>query len=293
MALPFDVEELEGSPILEVDDEGIHATRVFRVPQWESWRAFAGALLGRYELLGGQVVYEPPAVFPGFSNLFVQRIRVEPMDPANPRGRATLEGRTAQYPECGARVTAEYRTAYDGEGVSRLKLPRVSEGTYITYQANTGVEFEATPSRLWQWDDGSNEPLPDDVRPQVVRPQSVHVVTWHRVLNPPFGLISQMRGYVNEGEMFGAAAETVLFAGAQLTRQFHFVDNGGFWRVRYTFIESTKPFANGMGVGGWNHFAKRAGGGGEIWTAIKRVNSAPARAAYLSADFTRLFQMGE
>ena len=289
MSLPWNAEELEGSPVLEADDEGVTATRVFRVPNWSDWKPFAAALLGRYALLGGSVVYEAPAVFPGFANLFVSRIRVEPFDPGNPRGFPTLQTATNAYPAAGARVTAEYQTAYDIESIRRTKLPSTPPGTFLTYQANVGVEFDSTPARLWEWDDGVGGPLPDDLRPQVVRPHGVHVVTWHRVLQPPFEAITRLRGKVNSTPFLGAPAGAVLFAGAHITRQFHFAEDGGFWRLRYTFIESTKSLAQSDSVGGWNHFPKRIQGGSELWTPIKAAGSIPARPLYMSADMLELF----
>jgi hypothetical protein len=84
----------------------------------------------------------------------------------------------------------------------------------------------------------------------------------------------------------GAPAGTVLFLGARAVREFQFLEEGGFWRLEYAFLENTKPLAAG-GQAGWNAFYKEISVAGEHWVAIR---DADGRAPYATGDFNLLFQ---
>ncbi len=83
--MPIAFEELEGSPKLAVSEEGMTAWRSFRVA-WADWPAFCGELIGSYRVVGGTFVFTAPLEFPGFPNLVVSDILLEPFDPASPDG---------------------------------------------------------------------------------------------------------------------------------------------------------------------------------------------------------------
>lgn len=293
MTLPYNAEELQGSPVVEIDEDGTTATRLFRLPNWDDWRSFAADLVGRYVLVGSQFHFVRPVLFPGYVNLIVAGINVEPLDPASPVGDETsLEGNTNRYPAAGAKLTVTYRTLYDTDNGQHPDAPGVPSGTYLTYAADLGVDTLQVPGRSWQYDVGGTPTLPDDVNPLLVAPTGSYSLTWHRVMRPPWQTIRALRGTVNEQTFVGAAPQTVLFLGARITRQFQFLEQGGFWKIRYSFAESAKRLSGG-GVAGWNHFARRTSAAGdEVWTPIKAFASSPPLRPYAVGDFQTLFQFG-
>ena len=285
MAVAF--EELEGSPRLEIGEEGILARRWFRV-SWQDWPQLARQLLGFYRVVGGQWVFEPPEPFPGFPNLLVERLVVEPFEPAVPDQQTLSSPRqgTNRYSQSGARVTAEYRTQFDADNRPRNKLPKVPEGTYLTYEIDHGLEALVTPARLWHWDDPPQNPklAPDEV-PAVFIPHTVVKLRWHRVASPPWEAIRALRGCVNAAEFLGSPPESLMFLGAKVKRQFHFFQTGGFWNVEYRFRETARSLSDGTPVG-WNHLFKEEPVGGEHWV---RVLDSQSRPPYKPADFSALF----
>jgi len=282
MSIAF--EELEGSPRIHIDQQRTRATRVFRV-DWDQWQGFARQLVGSYRVIGCQTFFVPPLEFPEMPNLVVSDIKVEPLDGEHPEGSAvsTITSGTNRYPDAGAKVTVTYETLFDANNRPRSDLPQVPGGTFLTFRAELGAEEVATAGRVWQWDD-DNEQLAPDRHPRIIIPMSTFRLTWHRVVLPPWEAIRAIRGHVNGGVFMGAAAQTVLFAGAKVSREFQFIEDGGFWRVEFTFHERTVPL--GGGVGGWNHEYKDATG---AWTKI--VDSG-GNTPYRTADFSPLFQFG-
>jgi hypothetical protein len=288
--MPAQFEELEGSPKLAVSEQGMTAWRSFRVA-WADWPAFCGELIGSYQVVGGTFVFTEPLEFPGFPNLVVSDIQLEPFDPASPDGTGvgTLGAAPNAYSAGGARVTATYTTAFDVGNEPRPELPKVPKGTYLTFRADLGAEYMATPGRIWRWQaPPANPVVPDDVNPGLLIPQGTFHLTWHRVALPPWSTMRELRGKVNDATFVGAPAGTVLFLGARVRRRFHFVALGGFWEVQYTFQENTKELTSGAKVG-WNHFYKETKVAGEHWVAIADEDG---NAPYGAGDLTQLFVFG-
>ncbi len=294
MALPFGVEELEGSPLISINEDGTRATRMFRLPGWDLWPAFARELIGRFVLVGGNCTFVRPLAFPGHDNLIVHALDIAPLDPARPVGGFVgLEAGANRYPSAGAKVTAQYRTLFDINNLPLPDSPGVPEGTFLTFRADLGAESERVPGRNWVWDIAGEPTLPDDLNPHVLRPSGAYTLTWHRVLCPPWDAIRSLRGKINASSFLNAPAETVLFLGAKVTRQFQFLEEGGFWEISYSFAESTKKLRDRTTPVGWNHFFRRATAPGEEnWTLIKAANSAPPERPYQAGDFDLLFQFG-
>ncbi len=286
MSVPF--EELEGSPQLEITQQGIVARRRFRVA-WDQWPSFARQLVGYYRVVGGRWVFEPPEPFPGFPNLLVQHLRVEPFEPAVPDKQNLLRPRSGinRYGQAGALVEAEYRTLYDADNQPRSKLPKVPDGTYLTVEIDHALETLVTPSRLWHWDDPpQNPPLSPDTPVGMLIPQTVLKLRWYRVAMPPWNAIRDLRGCVNATEFLDSPPETLLFLGAEVKRQFHFFQEGGFWCVEYRFQETSRFLSDGTLVG-WNHLFKEQPVGGEHWV---RVLDSQSRPMHRPVDFSPLFQ---
>ncbi|MDA7977507.1 MAG: hypothetical protein MPJ50_01900 [Pirellulales bacterium] len=283
-------EELAGSPIIRVNEDGTQAVRHFRVA-WSDWLTFARELVGEYRVVGRSFAFIPPQSFPGFENMLVRELDVEPFEPSGPDGStvSTLTSGVNQYPSGGARVTATYEAMFDADNKPRPDLPEPPEGTFLSYKADLGSQCIATPGRTWRWDDPPDHPpLPPDIQPGVQVAEGSFELTWHRVPLPPWNLIRELRGKLNSATFVGSPPGTVLFTGAKITREFHIFRTGGFWKVRYSFLESTHELSSGALVG-WNYFYKETPVSGEHWVAIAdEDNNRP----YVSADLTQLFTFG-
>lgn len=292
MPLPYGAEELEGSPIVEIEEDGTSATRLFRLPNWDEWRRFARDLIGHYLFIGDVFYFVRPIEFPGFVNLIVSRIRVEPLDPQHPVGDLNfLRVGTNQYPDAGAKLSVHYKTVYDTDNQQHPDNPKVPRGTYLSYRVDLSTEVETIPGRSWVYDIGGAPPLPDDIQPKLIRPSGGYTLTWHRVIRPPWSAIRLLRGKLNSASFLGAAPGTVLFLGARMTRQFQFLETGGFWEIRYSFAEDTKKLKDQQTSVGWNYFPRRSENpGDENWAPIRHANSSPAEPPYQSGDFNLLFQ---
>lgn len=283
--MTIDFEELAGSPRIQASQQGVVAVRSFRVA-WQDWPALVRLLLGTGRVVGQATRLVRPPAFPGLRNLMVTDVAVEAFDPESPDGQGdvTLVGRTNGYAG-GARLTVTYRTLFDENSQSRPGLPRVPEGTYLVFAAELGAEYLTVPGRVWHWNAPGDPAVPDDVNPGLLVPTGAYRLVWLRVPRPPWSAIRSLRGKVNQAEFIGAAAGTVLFLGAKATREFQFFDEGGFWRLEYSFVEQTKALAGG-GQAGWNHFYKEQAVGGEHWIAIADASGNPP---YASGDFAALF----
>ncbi len=284
MAVSF--EELEGSPRIRINEQGVTAVRLFHVA-WSDWQEFARELIGTFRVVGLATQFVPPIEFPGLPNLIVADLNVEPFDPANPSGDVgvSLGSATNAYLAGGAKVTATYRTLFDEDSRSRKDLPKVPDGTLLTYTADLGSERMAVPGRSWRWSDGSR--VADDVNPGLHVPSGVYTLRWQRVPLPPWNGIRAMRGKVNGSDFLSAPAGTVMFLGARVSRRFQFLGDGGLWSLDYTFSERTKALSDGSTQVGWNHFFKETPVSGEHWSAIADSTGNPP---YASGDFLQLFQ---
>jgi hypothetical protein len=98
---------------------------------------------------------------------------------------------------------------------------------------------------------------------------------------------------VNDTPFLGAAPGTVLFLGAKLTRQFQFLETGGFWEIRYSFLETTRLLKDDVTKVGWNYaFRRTSTAAEENWTPLKAANSSPAVPPYLAGSMGQLFEFG-
>ena len=125
---------------------------------------------------------------------------------------------------------------------SSLKLnpedePPFSDGSYVEYSREDASEFVTLPARTLQWEtDGKL--LPTDRNPVMFVPEARHVLTWSRVVNPPWAAFSQLKGTVNlndyrlPGTTQWFASESLMFESA--------VDSG---KVLSSFNSSDPPTA--------------------------------------------------
>lgn len=288
MAIAF--EELEGSPRVQISSQGTTATRVFRVA-WADWQSFARLLVGTYRLIGLTPQFIAPIQFPGFPNLIVTDVQVEPFDARAPDGNVpiTLGALTNRYSAGGAKVTAVYRTLFDGQSDGRSDLPQVPRGTYLTFTADLSAEYVTSPGRTWYWNVAGADLLAEDMQPGRWLPAGSFQLAWQRVPLPPWEAIRRTRGKVNRATFLSSPPGTVLFQGARVAREFQFLPSGGLWRLEYHFAESLKTLSDGVTQVGWNYFFRPKPAAGEQWVELHDERGNPP---YEDADFDALFQFG-
>lgn len=315
-------EELEGSPEIHGDDDGVRATRRFKI-FWADWPSFVGELMGQYAIQyngatvpfwvpanppnpSSVVVYSPAQVaFPGFPNAFVSGFKVQPFQPESPDSRddnspkpVDFGNQTNTYDlnDGGAIVTAEYETLFDvssddrqwGTGTGGTISPPV--GTFLTYGGNASGEVLTTPGRTFYWQGSApQEPLSADMSPGIVIPGNEHTITWRRVIAPPWNTINSMIGKVNASTFLGAPAGSVMFLGCQPKRIPRYQLSGTLFNLEYKFAQQSKFLSDGSIVG-WNYLYKPTQVNGEHWVQILTTdtNSPP----HATADFSLLFQYG-
>jgi hypothetical protein len=75
----------------------------------------------------------------------------------------------------------------------------------------------------------------------VILPVTVHRLTWHRVVNPPWTAIRACQGTLNQSEFLGVEAGLLIFDGVKAEREFLSLpdlDDPQFgWQLEYRFRE--------------------------------------------------------
>ena len=287
----IDFEELEGSPLLEINQQGITATRRFRIA-WADYERFVAELAGVSLDVGGSVVVSEPLAFPGRrDDLQVDGVRIEPFDPTRPDGAelGTLSAGANVYAG-GARVTVTYRQRFDRQNSAQnKKLPKPPDGTYLTYRCDGSSDSHVVPGRHWIWETLGTD-LPDDQAPAILQPATMHRLTWHHVVRPPWTALRNALGRVNQAEFLGADAETLLFAGYSAQHYFRFNERTLVWRLDYTFSELRRRLQAGS-YAGWNFGYNKQASGGEHWQKI-RTKDSPVEYPYGTADLATILQYG-
>lgn len=279
--------ELDNSPRLRYTRKGVNAVRVFHVPNWEEVQRFARLLIGSYQRVGASVTIVPPLAFPGFSQMLVSDLAIDPLMPDSPRGDdlADLENETNAYDQ-GAIVTASYTTEYDGEQSGDVDI-EIPEGTTLVVTQDNGMETYSTPGRVWRWGTVAGNPVVDpDTFAGIQIPTGEWSLVWGRVPLPPWDVMRATRGKLNNVEFMGSPAGTVLFAGQSARRMFQFVEETELWELTYRFREQIKTRNDATEVG-WNYFYREQASGGEHWHTIQDVTGNPP---FKSADFSELFK---
>jgi hypothetical protein len=278
--------ELDNSPRLRFSRKTNSAIRQFLVYDWDQVQDFARELIGSYSVEGVVVTNVPPLAFPGFPTLLCNDIAIDPLLPDSPRGDdvADLYNDVNAY-DAGAIITANYTTQYDDAGGDiDIELP---DGTTILLEGDQGTEIYNTPGRTWRWGSVAGNPVVDpDTYAGILVPTDDWSITWGRVPLPPWQVIREMKGKVNDAVFNGAEAGTVLFAGARSRRMFQFVEDVELWEFTYSFRQVSKERNDGSIVG-WNYFYREQASGGEHWHTIQNVSGNPP---YKSGDFNSLFE---
>jgi len=146
------------------------------------------------------------------------------------------------------------------------EAPQLPEGTWVTYNQSSNVEFATILGRGCKWESDSKA-LPADVNPIQPNTLTEHQITWHQVQYVPWVTLGNMKGCVNSvactlpGSPQLFQPETLLFEGLddEIT-----LSLAGQWSTRklsMRFIEkaqknltsSPRGGASSGNIYGWNH----------------------------------------
>lgn len=232
MAIAF--KELAGSPVEQFDAAGMTARREF-LCAWDDRRALVEALLGDGYEFGGSA----RAGYPGTENVVAVRAKVEPL--ADDLLTQQFSGLTEGLNAYGgfAKVVVDYELLAPAE---RADLPAVAPGTFLSYRMELTEQSISLPGDQLVWEGSPSSTFPSLATGAIRLPATRHRLTWHRVVNPPWATIRDATGTLNTGEFLGAAAETMLFEGANASREFlrlSELDSAEFaWCLEYVFLEN-------------------------------------------------------
>ena len=281
-------EELAGSPEVSIGTEMVGAVRNF-ICNWSDWQVFAYELIGFWRIAGLAPIFTPPIAFPGVPLMIVSDVKIKPFMNQAPAANQYVDigGDTNVYEI--AQLTVTYKTIPFADPNN----PAVPNGTYLTYEADLGAEIQTMPGRAFLWDGIADEDLalPEDMNPGIVIPTGAFTLTWDRVIAPPFDAIRSLRGKLNNAVFRNAAAGTVLFLGAESSRQFQFdpASDRGFWQMKYHFSENVKTLNDGVTQVGWNYLRWPGPGpspNGEEW--LRPIDKL-GKLLYESGDLSQLF----
>lgn len=281
--------ELPGSPVEVYDATGIRAQRRL-VCAWDQRRELVAQLLGNPLALGGVEA----AAYPGIEGLVAVQARVEPVtDETLGPIRMDVAGELgvgAQF----ALVSADYEllgtaAAPTSTASTLAELAAASPGTFVAGAIQPDVERLPVLRSGVRWQSVPDQAVPEDLTLLLRVPVLVHRCQWRRVAEPPLAAIRACLGKVNEAEFLGASAETLLFDGCEMEREWVVAVEGdapqATWRLAYRFRE--RPAA-AVGAG-WNHAYRPEPEESAGWDRLVDVSGAPL---YATADFAPLFQFG-
>lgn len=279
MAVAF--RELGGSPVEQYDATGFSACREFLIA-WEDRDAFAVEVLGLSARHGGGT----SVAYPGNSMAAAVEIKYEPVDPDHPDSQALnllAEGLNS-YSGSFAKAVVTYGTITPRD---RLDGPENEAGTHLTYSMSHAVHSEYILPGGWKWEDTS---LAIATYYQLYKriPVSVHSLTWHNVINPPWSTIHALQGTINNAVFLGCPVDTILFEGVEAEKTFRagFSDGESLfcWKIKYIFRE--RSIKHSGSVYGWNHIYRESPAG---WMEINNGTDK----LYDSSDHMQLFQSDE
>ena len=285
--LGISFEEIDGSPTFDFGTEGVTATRTMKVA-WASAVDFVTEVSGVSRNAGTGVYTINPIVFPEtrIAGLILQGARIEPFDGSNPDGTAvtSLSSGYNAYTN-GARVVLTYKQVFPQSGGGGGT--QNTDGTFVTYSADIGAEYMTTGFGAWKWATGAIV-LPDNVPVGILIPTGQHILTWDKVVRPPWTVIRDIRGKVNSATFGIYEAETLLFAGAKVKQNFssNFLLQSS--TLEYAFIERAIKKPGGT-IAGWQHLFNPATG---LYDKIKDAKT-NTNYPYQTTDFTALFVQGD
>lgn len=242
-------QELGGSPTEEYSLDGFTAKRVFLV-DWQNRNEFVKAFSETSAQANG-------LKYPGRDDVYAYRLRIEPFDAdtVDVQILDDLNLSVAHYNGSHAKITVDYRTA---ERHDRTDGPMSEAGTSITYRMVIEPEIQEIPvGTQWRWKDTLHLLKSEETLCKRI-PQTLHILTWNNVVNPPWETISKAQGTVNNAVFIGCQPETLLFEGAEANKLYRSGSeaigssvSSFVWSIKYTFRERATKI--GGETYGWNH----------------------------------------
>lgn len=267
------IEELAGFPTFAINREtGWTARRRVKF-LWADIDDLIEELFPPTILSGTTVTIQLPAEFPGRFWMNVDNVQIAPFDPSQ---SFTLDADgIMQHVDAVAEI--DYKT-------NRFDLDPDTD-TFLTHRWSVSGEHLTIPGYGLEWNTDGQTAASDNGIVQFI-PIIHHEFTWNEVPDPPFATIRDNIGRVNATTFFEAAAETLLFTGAEASRE---IDNFGnfIWTLTYIFAERVVGgVANPAATIGWNHHFRAEENAGR-WELVNTKNGDPPYA--LSTNFLGLF----
>lgn len=222
--------ELAGSPVRDVTPIGQRARREAIVPQNQ---------------LENLISYVFPLgdfgrAYPGNSALRASSMHVEPWGGDGSKiGSGAPANLDAASHDFDSLNTYEFvRVAIEFETVQADADQGDDPQLLLNHRWAIGAEVIVPSAGGFEWSDGGI--VSRDVRPGIFAPTIEHQITWMRVERPPFAVIRDRIGTVNNDTLLfktgEIAPETLMFMGAELNRDI--LTNGALaWQVGYHFTE--------------------------------------------------------
>lgn len=288
---PEDFEELEGSPTFEFSRGSGSATQMFKVAG-DKWEQIVAEALPSAFLEGNRVFIPEAYHFPGIKWLICTKVKVEPWESApldtTPSTyefmKLTLSYETHQFDQ-----TETGSTADTPAGASGLTSGGPTDSgaagqsneakTFISWKVSIGGEFLTWPSSSLVYgskkgknkgeEGGSDDKVPEDMQLGVVLPLVEHSITWHFVPFPPWAAMRWLVGNVNAYPFAGCPPETLLFHGAEASREIA-SDGVRMWSLEYKFsYKNMSQLDETLGFG-WNYFLRPDGPNAGVFEVINR-----------------------
>ncbi|MCC6125828.1 MAG: hypothetical protein IT426_12750 [Pirellulales bacterium] len=232
MSIPF--KELSGSPLESFGPRGMKAQRRL-ICAWPDRRLLVQELLGDGYEFGGNA----PANYPGSPNIAAVKLEVEPLADDMVRQDLTNVTEGLNGYRGFAKITVHYELL---AAPPDARLPQdAPPNTFLTYEMDLDADAVRIPGGDLFWPGNAAAVFPAAAQGEVRLPVTVHRLTWHRVVSPPWTAIRACQGALNDGEFLGVAAGALLFDGVRAIREFLSLpdlDDPRFgWRLEYRFRE--------------------------------------------------------
>jgi hypothetical protein len=188
-----------------------------------------------------------PALLPGSSVLYAESLAYKPQfDEAN----------AVSCPTGGGQVTYDVMEATVNYKTIPYQQNDPNADQISTRRVSVSGEVMTVPKTAIEWASDSKPIVSDEISAGKIIGSISHHLTYHRVTSVPYSTIRSLIGLVNASSFLGAAAETLLFMGADITEGID--SDGNFsYQLELNFMERV---INGSATLNWNYFFRPGSG---------------------------------